>query len=357
MDNCIERVKVRNRCIPGYTPEEIDERTEKVDRVNAMTVMRGKGAADVVVRSIVGPQPPSNETTSMQPSPSTSDLDALNLINQNDNNISSLGGDRGDHHVDWKENITSRPSSNSLAAISEPVMSSDKPEPPPASAFLGTWEPDLAERICKDMAVNPDRLPYMVALVGTPGSGKSISSFLLANKLEEQDIACMVMPHDGYHYTMDYLKTFPDADDFIYRRGAPDTFDPHALKRDLDRVRDGDEEVIKLPAFDHARGDPEPDTHVYDRNQHKVVLCEGLYLLHDQDGWEDIASVFDLSIFMNADLEICMERVKIRNRVIPGYTPEEIDERTEKVDRVNALTVMRSKARADVVVDSLAMKK
>ena len=134
----------------------------------------------------------------------------------------------------------------------------------------------------------------------------------------------------GYHYPLDYLKTFPDADDFVYRRGAPDTFDPRALLRDLDRIRNGDEDIIKLPAFDHAKADPEPDTHIFDRSIHKVVLCEGLYLLHDQDGWEDIAGMFDYTIFMNSDLETCIERVKIRNQCIPGYTLEELEERLQQ---------------------------
>jgi pantothenate kinase len=186
-----------------------------------------------------------------------------------------------------------------------------------------------------------------------PGSGKSVSTLLLSSFLEQKGLPTMVCPHDGYHYPLDYLKTFPDPDDAVYRRGAPDTFDPVALYRDLIRIRDGDEDVIKLPAFDHARGDPEPDTHIFNRKHHRVVLCEGLYLLHDRDGWEGIKSVFDLSIFMNTDLETCVQRVKVRNKCIPGYTPEEIEIRCEKVDRVNALTVLRSKARADVIVDAL----
>jgi pantothenate kinase len=197
----------------------------------------------------------------------------------------------------------------------------------------------------------------MVAIAATPGSGKSVSSFMLASMLEEHGYPTMICPHDGYHYPLDYLRTFPDADDLVYRRGAPDTFDPHALLRDLDRVRNGTEEIIKFPAFDHAKGDPEPDTHIFDRNRHKIVLCEGLYLLHDEDGWEAIKWMFDYTIFMNADVDVCIERVKIRNQCIPGYTPEEIVVRCEKVDRINAMTVMRSKYRADVIVESAAMKK
>jgi uridine kinase len=77
--------------------------------------------------------------------------------------------------------------------------------------------------------------------------------------------------------------------------------------------------------------------------------------LHDQDGWEDVKEYFDYCIFMDADIDMCIERVKIRNQCIPGYTPDEIDIRCEKVDRVNAWTVLRSKHRADIVVKSAAV--
>lgn len=60
---------------------------------------------------------------------------------------------------------------------------------------------------------------------------------------------------------------------------------------------------------------------------------------------------------MNADIDICIERVKIRNQCIPGYTPKEIESQCKVVDRVNALTVLRSKYRADVIVESAATKK
>lgn len=199
-----------------------------------------------------------------------------------------------------------------------------------------SWEPKIAEKIRsivkaieKDDPENETPYPLcVVGLVGIPGSGKTISSFLLANILESHGIDVMVMPHDGYHYPLEYLKSFPDAEDAIYRRGAPDTFDPLALIRDLRRIRGDDDgtsvyscsneeesNVITLPGFDHAFGDPEPDVHTFDRLKHKVVLCEGLYLFHDADGWEGVASLFDLKIYMDSDIDNCIERLKIRNQV------------------------------------------
>lgn len=91
-------------------------------------------------------------------------------------------------------------------------------------------------------------------------------------------MSVMICPHDGYHYPLEQLKQFPNPDDMIYRRGAPDTFDPQALHRDLERIRHGNDDsmIIMVPGFDHAKGDPEPDSHVFDRSKHSVVICEGL---------------------------------------------------------------------------------
>jgi pantothenate kinase len=217
-----------------------------------------------------------------------------------------------------------------------------------------TWEKSVEERIrqaceAKQATIDADR-PLMVSLVGIPGSGKSTSAEIVSEDLG--DIGCLLMPFDGYHLPRTLLSQAPNAADKLYRRGAPDTFDPSSLVRDLQRIRHGLEPMVGVPGFDHARGDPDQNAHVFHRNQHKIVVCEGLYLLHDQHGWEEIADCFDLSIFVDADVDVCMDRLKVRNLCIPGYSPEEILLRVDAVDRVNAMTVLRSKHRADVIVQS-----
>ncbi|KAI2499529.1 uridine kinase [Fragilaria crotonensis] len=220
-----------------------------------------------------------------------------------------------------------------------------KPAPVPF-----TWEPDAVDYVL-DGVKKVEGRPFMVALVGIPGSGKSTSCHNVADLVEKAGFPTMVMPFDGYHIPLDHLKTLPNADDAIYRRGAPDTFDPVSLKRDLSRIRHGSEPLMTFPGFDHAKGDPEPDQHIFIRSHHSVVICEGLYLLHDDDQW-DLHECFDFSIFIDSDVDKAMSRLKIRNKVIPGYTPEEIDFRVDVVDRVNAHIVNRSKDRASLVVKS-----
>ncbi len=334
----MSRLKIRNLAIPGYTEEEILVRVDAVDRVNASTVLESKRRADLVVESVVAKPAKNKHLAGMGRHTRVPSFEALNLI------------------------VTSIEAEEAPCGISdffEPSHSTMLEEPlPPMSPMVGMWEKEMAQQVMKRMKEKPNQRPFIVGLVGMPGSGKSASAFLLANELEQKGIMSMTMPHDGYHYTLDYLKSFVHSDDVIYRRGAPDTFDPNSLHRDLDRIRNNTmgEDLIKVPGFDHAKGDPEPDQHVFDRHHHDVVICEGLYLLHDQNGWADIKSLLDFSIFMESDVDICVERVKIRNQCIPGYSRDEIIERAEKVDRINAITVLASKDRADVVVESTAKK-
>eukprot|EP00438_Fugacium_kawagutii_P033832 Skav235841 [mRNA] locus=scaffold1931:303367:307513:- [translate_table: standard] len=70
------------------------------------------------------------------------------------------------------------------------------------------WEMDLAEDL-RGRAGGPS--PVLVALAGMP----------------------------GFHVPLEDLKSRPDADDAVYRRGALDTFDPQGLYEKLKEVVDG----------------------------------------------------------------------------------------------------------------------
>lgn len=308
----MKRLKIRNLDIPGYTKEEIYIRVDKVDRVNAMTVMNSRDKADMVVPSFLS-------------SP-----------------------------------VTNKGLDNSL--VEGGFMQQRQQQPADihgaSSDMVVTWERNMAKTIRDKVQSNSTRRPYIVGLVGMPGSGKSTSSIILANELQQLGLNCMIMPHDGYHFSMDYLRALADADDAIYRRGAPDTFDAEGLYRDLHLIqgngKEGDKEVVQVPGFDHAKGDPELNKYTFNRQQHDLVICEGLYLLHDEGSWAGIQSLLDFSIYIDSDIEDCIRRIKVRNQCIPGYSIEEILRRAELVDRVNAMTVLKTKSRAHVIVQSFA---
>lgn len=237
--------------------------------------------------------------------------------------------------------------------------------PPPARVDAAGAASTAAAAAAEEERRRRRGSPYMVALVGMPGSGKSTGAAILTDCLNGADSAAttLCLPSDGYHYPLETLKAMMMRetktkanrdDDLIYRRGAPDTFDVKALERDLKRIRynlDG-EDQISLPGFDHAVGDPQPNQHTFVRQQHQIVIAEGLYLLHDGDGWEGIRDCFDFTVYIDTDLTTCLDRLKWRNQSIPGYTVREIIARVDAVDRVNALTVQASRHRAHLVVPS-----
>ena len=118
---------------------------------------------------------------------------------------------------------------------------------------------------------------------------------------------------DGYHYSLKNLASFPDAEALIYRRGSPDTFDAAQLRKDLISVKSSEMAQVYFPGFDHAKGDPEPDMHVFKREAHRCVICEGLYLqLESLPEWKAVSELFDLKIFLNSDINAAIARLKIR---------------------------------------------
>jgi len=244
-----------------------------------------------------------------------------------------------------------------------------------STSKVASWEKDVANKI-KSMLINDSNRaearteqsgPLIIGIVGIPGSGKTTCSQILSDVLQEMRISTMIMPMDGYHYPLSTLKSFDDAntntDDttgMVYRRGAPDTFDSQSLLADLSAIKRGIETFV--PDFDHSLGDPILNAFKYDPAKAAVVICEGLYLLlenghdnddDDDDGWKGIGDLLDFTIFIHANVDVCVQRLKIRNLCIPGYSKEEIELRCDAVDRVNAMTVLRSKSRADLIVDSV----
>ena len=73
------------------------------------------------------------------------------------------------------------------------------------------------------------------------------------------------------------------------RRGAPWTFDAPKFFEAVKLLAAGESDV-SLPAFDHAKGDPEPDAVLVQQNT-KIVIVEGNYLLLDEPVWRDLATL------------------------------------------------------------------
>jgi pantothenate kinase len=181
---------------------------------------------------------------------------------------------------------------------------------------------------------------WLVAVAGIPGAGKSTVAAALADLVP----GAVVVPMDGYHLPRSSLTA-----DGLARRGAPDTFDPDALRFDLARLRrDGGG---AFPEFDHAEKDPRPGAVVVPPGA-PLVVVEGLYLL--LRSWR-VADLFDFAVFLDCDLDTALHRVAARHLACGlAATPAEAWHRADTNDRHNARVVLDDgcRERADIVVPS-----
>jgi len=226
--------------------------------------------------------------------------------------------------------------------------------------------------------------PFLVAVAGVPGSGKTTLAAAVARRLNALAASgpppthgvamgrAFVMPMDGYHLTRAQLDAMPDPATAHARRGAPFTFDPAALRADLLTLQRTGQ--LSAPGFDHALRDPSPGAIAIDAttttattpaegagdvvtapvSTRHVVLVEGLYLcLSAPDEWRAVSDVFDCRVFLAADLDAATERLTQRHMRAWGIGREEAYGRASGSDRLNAELVDAHRGAVDLVVNAV----
>jgi pantothenate kinase len=193
---------------------------------------------------------------------------------------------------------------------------------------------------------------WIIGIAGLPGSGKST----LANRLAAEVNAriapdtVVALGMDGFHLTKLELSQMPDPAAALRRRGAPWTFDTGTFLERLHLLRSGWNQVPVLwPDFQHEVGDPvEGALTVLPTT--RIILVEGLYLLHNEDGWEEIRRTFDERWFLDTPWNVAMERLTQRHMQAWGLTPDEAKNRIAANDALNANIVMESRKFAEWVL-------
>jgi fructokinase len=198
---------------------------------------------------------------------------------------------------------------------------------------------DLVER-ARALAVPGQR--HLLGITGAPGAGKSKVAQDIVDKLGA-DLAVLI-PMDGFHLSNQTLIAWGRRG----RKGAWDTFDADGYVHLLRRLRNQEEEIVHAPNFDRGI-DESIGSALPVRREVPLVVTEGNYLLSDMGGWVGVASLLDECWYLEADDATRLQRLTYRHQQ-HGMSHEQAATWARTTDQDNADLIVRSRARADLVI-------
>ena len=213
---------------------------------------------------------------------------------------------------------------------------------------LYAYSSDVEEALRKLEARLQQPTRSLIGLAGGPGSGKSTLAHYLQSRMEEIHPGQVIsLSIDGFHFPKNTLEHWPNASEAFIKRGAPWTFNSIAFIEQMRLLKPlFEQQDTKWPSFDHSVGDPIENDILIPKNS-KVVIIEGLYLLHNKDGWQECANLLDQCWFLDTPLELALEQLAKRHMQAWGFSHEQAMKRIQQSDALNANTVLASKPAAD----------
>ena len=177
--------------------------------------------------------------------------------------------------------------------------------------------------------------PYLIAIAGPSGSGKSALAGRLASTLDAP-----ILSLDSYYRDAAHL---PFAERVRINFDDPGSLEHELLAQQLAALIEGDE--IAVPVYDFAGYVREARTERLRAS--RFVLVEGLFALY----WDDVRRLAPTKVFVDAADEICLARRMERDIRERGRTVESVIEQYAGTVRPMAeLYVRPTRAFADVVV-------
>ena len=182
----------------------------------------------------------------------------------------------------------------------------------------------------------------LIGIVGKPGAGKSTLSQFISESINSRQLA--VLPMDGFHLSNAVLAELHRAD----RKGAPDTFDVAGFIALLTRIRNEEDSHIYYPIFDRSIEESIAAQGVIS-SETKVVIVEGNYLLHQEDGWQNVAKILHETWYIDIDDELRKERL-IARHIAYGKSKSAAEQWARGSDERNAELIALGAERADYVI-------
>ena len=191
----------------------------------------------------------------------------------------------------------------------------------------------------------------LIMLAAPPGAGKStLLSFLKYLSENTEGISeITTIGMDGFHHYQDYLLSHTAMRDgkevnMVKIKGAPITFDLDLLKERVKKISQGEE--CGWPTYERLLHNPIENAITVTGD---IVLLEGNYLLLKDEGWNDLKDYADLTIKIEADIDMLRGRLTER-KILSGADEETAKAFVESSDLYNAKLCINNSADADIVL-------
>ncbi|MBR4539440.1 MAG: nucleoside/nucleotide kinase family protein [Clostridia bacterium] len=163
----------------------------------------------------------------------------------------------------------------------------------------------------------------LTMMAAPPGAGKStLAGFLERLSHVRPELGSVqAIGMDGFHRRQEYLLSHDTQRDgkripMVEIKGAPVTFDLERLTERVKKIAAG--ENCGWPVYDRMLHNPVENALQVNSD---IVLLEGNYLLLDENGWRDLSSRADYTIFLSADEDM------LRTRLIERKIKTGVDEK------------------------------
>ncbi len=182
--------------------------------------------------------------------------------------------------------------------------------------------------------------PLIIAISGASGSGKSLFTENLLSHFSVQGRPVQVLREDHYYRAQDHL---PMAAREKNNYDHPNAFEHELLKSHLEDLRQG--KPIDYPHYCYKTHTRLPETERL--APAPVIILEGIMLL----ARSELLPLFDVKIFIDTPLDICLMRRMIRDINERGRTIESVAKQYEAtVKPMYHQFIEPSRFTADVVV-------
>jgi pantothenate kinase len=205
---------------------------------------------------------------------------------------------------------------------------------------------DLDDLIRRAHALTATGRRCVLGICGAPGAGKSTLAEQLVGALGDR---AALVGMDGFHLAQRELRRLDRAP----RKGAPDTFDAAGYVDLIRRLRRNgpdaaDAETVYAPEFRRDLEEPIACA-VPVAPAVPLVVTEGNYLLLAEPPWAALRGLLDEVWFLAPDEEVRRARLIERHRRF-GRSAAEAHARAHGSDQVNAVRILASADRADLIV-------